>query len=89
VAGPLPNVLAGPIVRRVEQRSCSFWVALSREATVKALIWKGERTTTPDPGVDAPAGTGELKTRRIGANLHVAVVTVDLTGVALLEPGAL
>jgi hypothetical protein len=56
---------------------------------VKALIWKGERSDTPDPGVDAPAGTGELKTRRIGANLHVAVVTVDLTGVAPLEPGAL
>jgi hypothetical protein len=89
VAGPLPKVLAGPIVRRIEQRSCSFWVALSEEATVKALIWKGERSDTPNPSVDAPAGTGELKTRRIGTNLHVAVVTVDLTGVAPLEPGAL
>jgi hypothetical protein len=89
VAGPLPRVLAGPIVRRVEQRSCSFWVALSQEATVKASLWKGERSDTPDPGSDPPAGTGELKTRRIGTALHVAVVTVDLTGVAPLEPGAL
>jgi hypothetical protein len=75
-------------VRRVEQRSCSFWVALSQEATVKALVWKGERNA-PVSSADTPAGTGELKTRRIAASLHVAVVTVDLTGVAPLDPGAL
>ncbi len=84
----MPKVLAGPIVRRVEFRSCSFWVALSAEATVKALIWKGERSTTPS-SADTPVGTGELKTRRIAANLHVAVVTVDLTGGAPLQAGAL
>jgi hypothetical protein len=30
-----------------------------------------------------------LKTRKIADNLHVAVVTVDLIGVARLQPGAL
>jgi hypothetical protein len=84
----LPKVLAGPIVRRVESRSCSFWVALSQEATVNARIWKGERNA-PVSNADAPAGTGELKTRKIAAKLHVAVVTIDLIGVAPLEPGAL
>jgi hypothetical protein len=59
----LPRVLAGPIVRRVELRSCSFWIALSREATVKALIWKGERNTTP-ASADTPFGTGELAPKR-------------------------
>jgi hypothetical protein len=85
---PLPKVLAGPIVRRVEPRSCSFWVALSQEATVRASIWKGERNA-PVSSADTPAGTGELKTRRIAAKLHVAVVTVDLTGSQPLESGAL
>jgi hypothetical protein len=85
---PLPRVLAGPIVRRVEPRSCSFWVALSQEATVKALIWKGERNA-PVSSADTPFGTGELKTRRIAPKLHVAVVTVDLTGGQPLEAGAL
>ena len=81
----LPKVLAGPIVRRVESRSCSFWVALSREATVKALVWKGERNA-PVSGADTPVGTGEAKTRTIGAALHVAVVTVDLTGRSRSRP---
>lgn len=59
IPGPLPKVLAGPIVRRVEQRSCSFWVALSQEATVTALLWKGERNA-PVSSADTPAGSGEL-----------------------------
>jgi hypothetical protein len=63
-------------------------VALSVEATVKALVWEGERSSTPGSG-DTPVGTGELKTRKVGASLHVALVTVDLTGGHALEPGAL
>jgi hypothetical protein len=75
-------------VRRVEPQTCSFWVGLSQEATVRASIWKGERNA-PVSSADTPVGTGELKTRRIAAKLHVAVVTVDLTGGHPLEPGAL
>ncbi len=75
-------------MRRVEPRSCSFWVALSQEARVNGSIWKGERSA-PVSGADTPVGIGELKTRRIAAKLHVAVVTVDLTGGQPLEPGAL
>jgi hypothetical protein len=83
----LPKVLAGPIVRRVELRSCSFWVALSQAAKVTARVWKGPRTA-PVSGADAPVGTGEAQTRAIGTALHVALVTVDLTGTQPLEAGA-
>ena len=76
------------MVRRVEQRSCAFWVTLSVAATVKVRIWKGTREATLVGGVN-PVGAGELKTLRVAPNLHVAVVTVDLTGGSPLEPGAL
>jgi hypothetical protein len=32
---PLPAILAGPIVGRVERSSVSVWVARQREATLK------------------------------------------------------
>lgn len=77
------------MVRRVELRRCSFWVALSQEATVKALIWPGPRSGPIDDAVDPPKATGELRTRKIGDALHVAVVTVDLTSVQALAAGEL
>lgn len=88
MADLLPKVLAGPIVRRVEKLSCSFWVALSQEATITARIWKGERTA-PVTDADTPAGSGQLKTRPVAAKLHIAVVTIDLTGGHPLDPGVL
>lgn len=78
-------MLAGPVVRRVEARSCSFWVALSQQATVTALIWKGTHNAKPD---DAALAQAQLATRRICARLHVAVVTIDLSsGTGSLDPG--
>jgi hypothetical protein len=86
---PLPRILAGPIVRRVQVRGCSFWVVLSVPATVKALIWKGRLDVGGSNALTALA-EGELHTKRIGNNLHVAVVTVDLTAAPNpLDPGEL
>src|SRR4029079_15957654 len=84
----LPKVLAGPIVRRVELRGCSFWIALSQAAKVTARVWKDTRTA-PVSDADTPVGSGEAQTRAIGTALHVALVTVDLTGTQPLEAGAL
>jgi hypothetical protein len=47
----LPLVLAGPIVRRVEPRLCSFWVALRQPATVTADVW---------PGIQAAGAVGSI-----------------------------
>jgi hypothetical protein len=78
----LPRVIAGPIVRRVERTACSFWVVLRESATVTARIWKGHQTAPVADSVPLIA-SGELATRAIGANLHVAVVTVDTSGTPL------
>lgn len=86
----LPLVLAGPIVRRVEPRHCSFWVALRQPATVTADVWPaiqeaGGVGTVPS---GAPkVATGSAPTVRFGANLHVAVVTARAT--ASFQPGAI
>jgi hypothetical protein len=78
----VPRVLAGPIVRRVEPASCSFWVALSEQATITARVWHGEKSA-PVPDSDPPLAEGQLATRRLGARLHVAVVTIDTSGTPL------
>ena len=72
----LPRVLAGPIVRRVEPAGCSFWLALSEQATVTARVWLGEKSA-PVPDTDAPLAEAQLATRAIGTGLHVVVVTKD------------
>ena len=78
----LPRVIAGPVVRRVESTSCSFWVVVREAATVTAKIWKDHQTAPVADSVPLVAA-GELATRAIGGNLHVAVVTVDTSGAPL------
>ena len=82
VSMALPRVLAGPIVRRVEPAGCSFWLALSEQATVTARVWLGEKSA-PVPDADAPLAEAQLATRAIGTGLHVVVVTVDTSGTPL------
>ena len=86
----LPLVLAGPLVRRVDARYCSFWVALSQPATVTADIWSGiQRSDTVGRVVSgAPkVATGSAPTVRFGEKLFVAVVTARAS--ASLQPGAI
>ena len=91
---PLPLILAGPILRRVDGEVCSAWVALSRSATVGMTLWAGTQMST-GPGTvasgDAALASGQAQTRRFGANLHIAVVTIDLKGppAVALAPGSL
>ena len=79
---PLPIVLAGPIVRRVEPRLCAVWIALREPARVKVTLWEGAQFATESAGAvasgDTPIASGERQTLRFGANLHIAVVMVAL-----------
>jgi hypothetical protein len=72
---PLPPILAGPILRRVEPNLISVWIALSEAATIKLTLWDGPAApssansliTGPDPAV---------QTIRLGDKFHLAVVTL-------------
>lgn len=86
----LPLILAGPIVRRVEPTLASVWVALSEPRSVQLAIWTGPivvPTSGTFFGTVGSTGTGTaMASRRIGAKLHVALATIDLTA-APLVPG--
>ena len=83
----LPLILCGPIVRRVEPTTVSVWVALSAACTVELGVWVGP-TSAPAGffGNGSAAHTAAAPTRRLGAKLHLALVTLEL-GPAPLVPG--
>jgi len=86
----LPLLLAGPIVRRVEARLVSVWVATSRPCGVRLLVWPGPVTAGTGPGVFDPGGEaagGARETVRVGENLHIAVVSAPTIGNQPLLPG--
>jgi hypothetical protein len=83
VAGVLPFLLAGPILRRVEPRQCVVWVALSEPADqVHVRIWAGAQAAGDAGGTvrsgEEPAGEAFAKPRRFGAKLYIAVVDLRL-----------
>jgi hypothetical protein len=86
----LPLVVAGPIVRRIDTRFCSFWVALSSPATVTADVWAGIQQSQAVGVVSSGApkvATGSAPTVRFGERLHVAVVTARAP--ASFQPGSI
>lgn len=70
------SVLAGPIVRRVEAGAAAVWIALNEPADVTLRVWDGLESAST---TRAPAFVGRRRTRRLGDNLHVAVVTAQGT----------
>ena len=88
-----PLVLAGPIVRHVQLDVATVWVALSEERTVRLDLWNGRLDTGGTSGLanglPSPLATASADTVRVGAKLHVAVVSVELTGGQVLQEGTL
>lgn len=89
----LPLILAGPIVRRIEPRSCSVWIALrDTAAEVRLMVWKGLQVAGSAAGQvasgNAPVASATAATRQFGGKLHIALVTLTLPPAQLpLEPG--
>lgn len=82
-------LLAGPIVRRVEPRLVSVWVATSEPCTVRLKVWPDQVSAGVGAGVFDKGGavaTGERPTLRVGAGLHVAVVVAEPA--PALNPGS-
>ena len=87
---PLPQVLAGPIVRRVVGNEVAVWLALRDPATVELVVWAGPQRSTGPGSVDSgtpPVARGIALTERFGAQLHVAVVVAEAS--AIIAPGAI
>lgn len=90
-----PLILAGPIVRRITPELVSIWVALSEPRAIKLSVFTGPKQAEvlavapdADPAVPQQDFSGKpQRTRRVGDNLHVAVVTV--TPPLALLPGQL
>ena len=86
----LPQVLAGPIVRRVTGTDVSVWVALRSAADVKLSVWQGPQRSTGVGAVEGGAplvAVGTATTKELGAAFHVAVVTAKAT--IALQPGTI
>jgi len=82
----LPLVLAGPIVRRVDDRSASFWIALREPADVTGRVWVGQQTA-PVPASSTLKAEATTPTTRLGEKLHLAMVTVKIpTNQATFSP---
>ena len=74
-----PLLLCGPILRRVEPRSVSVFVALKFARTVQLSLFRGTTTTSPSIAqTTAP-------TVPLGRYLHVVVVTLTLTEAQALQ----
>src|SRR5688500_7283093 len=86
-----PPLLAGPIVRRVvtegadspaaAKTSVSVWVATRQAGPVSLIVRAGTDTGSPQ------VSTGTTSTKRLGENLHVAVVTATTTAGSPLSSG--
>ena len=86
----LPLLLAGPILRRVDAKIVSVWAALSQHQTVTLRVWQGEITGSGSgllSTAEDPRFEGATITIQVGANLHIAVVTVTTIQLAPLQPG--
>lgn len=91
---PLPLLLAGPILRRVEPTLVTVWVALRDAGTVRINVWNGlvqdQSASSLFSGPAATEITGALATTadsiRIGAQLHICTVTFKLSPEKALAP---
>jgi hypothetical protein len=87
---PLPQVLAGPIVRRVVGNEVAVWLALRDPAIVELVVWAGPQRSTGPGAVESgtpSVARGIALTERFGAQLHVAVVVAEAS--AIIAPGAI
>ena len=85
------DILAGPILRRVERDLVTVWVALSAPATVDIEVFRGQGTRgdlQPVPRRAAAAPT-DTQTIRIGEHLHCVVSIWEPAETVGLNPGEL
>lgn len=80
----LPPILIGPILRRVEPRSVSVFVATSKAAFVHLSVYDGIVDADNPPAEHVGA---DARTTAFGACFHATVITATINGPAVLQPG--
>jgi hypothetical protein len=80
----LPLILIGPILRRVEPRSVSVFVATCRAAAIHLALFDGIVDGANPPAEHAGA---DAQTTAFTARFHATVVTASITDAAVLQPG--
>jgi len=80
----LPLVLLGPMLRRVEPRFVSVFIATSTPASIKVLVYDGVVDAANPP---PEHGSAEASTTAFGAKFHATVVTVNFADAQSLMAG--
>ena len=84
------DILAGPILRRVERDLVTVWVALSSPGTVDVELFRGQGPRTSlGPAVARKPAAADTDTRtiRVGEHLHIVVSIWEAAEAAGLDPG--
>lgn len=84
MSASLPVIVIGPVLRRVEPRLVSVFVALREAASIHLSVYEGLVDAASPP--DELAG-GDASTRRFGASFHAVVATAAIAGANPLLPG--
>lgn len=83
MAFQLPLILAGPIIRRVEPRLISVWMAFSEPVVVTLSVWSNVQNVGTSAGVvGSSIGTPSyssipVPTLTVGAKLHFALMAIQ------------
>jgi hypothetical protein len=84
------DILAGPILRRVEHDLVSVWIALTKPANVEIEVFRGQGVSGslgPAVGRKNPASTLDTHTIAAGKHLHVVVSIWEPASPAGLDLG--
>lgn len=72
----LPEVLAGPVLRRVEKQQIALWLVSRRALAFSFRLYAFG--TGPDPLVDRRLASSEVTSLRIGARAWVHLLNIDI-----------
>jgi len=85
-----PLILAGPIVRRVESKHVSIWVATKHHCEIELCLWQGLIDTGVNNDIynQTPFKTAFAQTKKLGKHLFISVITLKLDDAHALTPGS-
>ena len=92
-----PIIIAGPILRRVENNKVAIWLALSIPRHVKLQIWEGdgikqdgdsELFNPPSGAIELPLKNQEGPAVQFGQSLYIALINAEVVSPGLNQTKA-